>query len=68
MKNSRRSQQHRITLHSRIAALRLLGRREAFRGSGLRRQPCEPNRIAAAPLGLKVLGFVNAETLGEMAN
>ncbi|WP_379139122.1 hypothetical protein, partial [Paenibacillus sp. sgz500958] len=27
------------------------------------RQPCEPNRIAAAPLGLKVLGFVNAETL-----
>jgi len=34
-------------------------------GSGFRRQPCEPNRVAAAPLGLKVLGFVNAGTLGE---
>jgi len=26
-------------------------------------QPCEPNRVAAAPSGLKVLGFVNASTL-----
>ena len=53
-------------MHSRIAALRLLGRREAFRRSIFRRQPCEPNRVAAAPLGLKVLGFVNAGTLTEI--
>ena len=24
-------------------------------------QPCEPNRVAAAPSGLKVLGFVNTK-------
>ncbi|WP_194434127.1 hypothetical protein [Paenibacillus segetis] len=30
-------------------------------------QPCEPNRVAAAPFGLKVLGFVNTTTLGETA-
>src|SRR5690606_20516767 len=63
--SSSRRQIHLITMHSRGAALRLLGRREAFRGSGFRRQPCEPNRVAAAPLGLKVLGFVNAGTLSE---
>ena len=43
----------------------ILGRREAFLGRLFRRQPCEPNRVAAAPLGLKVLGFVNAGTLYE---
>ena len=42
------------------------GSPEAFRGSRFRRQPCEPNRVAAAPLGLKVLGFVNAGTLDEI--
>jgi len=50
-------------MHSRGGALRLLGPLEAFRRSGLRRQPCEPNRVAAAPLGLKVFGFVNSGTL-----
>jgi len=29
-------------------------------------QPCEPCRIAAVPLGLKVLGFVNTRTLSEI--
>ena len=42
------------------------GSPEAFRGSGFRRQPCEPNRVAAAPLGLKVLEFVNAGTLSDI--
>ncbi|EHS57118.1 hypothetical protein WG8_3388 [Paenibacillus sp. Aloe-11] len=32
----------------------------------LGRQSCDPNRITAASLGLKVLGFVNTETLYAM--
>jgi hypothetical protein len=47
----------RITPFSRIAAWWLLGPPEAFLGG----QPCEPNRVAADPLGLKVLGFVNTK-------
>ena len=43
------------------------GSPEAIRGREFRRQPCEPNRVAAAPLGLKVLGFVNAGTLAEIS-
>jgi hypothetical protein len=54
-----RSAELHITPYSRIASLRLLGPPEVFPGSNPGGQPCEPNRIAAAPLGLKVLGFVN---------
>lgn len=40
---------------------------EAFREVDSGGQPCEPNRAAAAPLGLKVLGFVNTQTLCAIA-
>ena len=59
---TRRRQILQLTMHSRGGPYGP-GSPDAFRGSGFRRQPCEPNRVAAAPSGLKVLGFVNAGTL-----
>ena len=47
-------------------ALRPLVAERHFGGADSGGQPCEPNRVAAAPLGLKVLGFVNAGTLAEI--
>ena len=47
-------------------ALRPLVHQRRFGEANSGGQPCEPNRVAAAPLGLKVLGFVNAGTLDEI--
>nr|AYQ72497.1 hypothetical protein EAV92_07910 [Cohnella candidum] len=46
-----------VFTHRSLAAAR--SARRIFKGAESGGQPCEPNRVAAAPLGLKVLGFVN---------
>jgi hypothetical protein len=44
-------------------AIRASVRPRHFEEAGSGGQPCEPNRIAAAPLGLKVLGIVNTQNV-----
>jgi hypothetical protein len=61
-----------ITSHNTVfthRAIRPSVRLRDFEAAGSGGQPCEPNRVATAPLGLKVLGFVNTQNvIGILCN
>jgi hypothetical protein len=57
------SRLHLITTYSRIVLFGPQSARSIIEVGEPGGQPCEPNRAAAAPLRLKVLGFVNTKTL-----